>query len=111
MKENGKGKERERDPVVKVKEEPTMVSLGNEVVPSLVSLKPITRLSPSSTAVQSNEDHCSACRSFGSLVYCDGCPRAFHLWCLDPPMESADLPEGERWFCPACALEQVRDLL
>ncbi|EIW60665.1 uncharacterized protein TRAVEDRAFT_57839 [Trametes versicolor FP-101664 SS1] len=89
VKENGKGKERERDPVVKVKEEPTMVSLGNEVVPSL-----------------SNEDHCSACRSFGSLVYCDGCPRAFHLWCLDPPMESADLPEGERWFCPACALEQ-----
>ncbi|KAI0637273.1 hypothetical protein C8Q77DRAFT_558604 [Trametes polyzona] len=88
-KENGKGKERERDAGVKVKEEPSMVSLGNEVVPSL-----------------SNEDHCSACRSFGSLVYCDGCPRAFHLWCLDPPMESADLPEGERWFCPACAHEQ-----
>ncbi|KAJ8481419.1 hypothetical protein ONZ51_g5996 [Trametes cubensis] len=88
-KDNGKGKERERETTVKVKEEPTMVSLGNEVVPSL-----------------SNEDHCSACRSFGSLVYCDGCPRAFHLWCLDPPMETADLPEGERWFCPACALEQ-----
>ncbi|KAI0332088.1 hypothetical protein GY45DRAFT_1321387 [Cubamyces sp. BRFM 1775] len=88
-KDNGKGKERERETTVKVKEEPTMVSLGNEAVPSL-----------------SNEDHCSACRSFGSLVYCDGCPRAFHLWCLDPPMETADLPEGERWFCPACALEQ-----
>ncbi|KAI9056681.1 hypothetical protein FKP32DRAFT_1440872 [Trametes sanguinea] len=81
-KDNGKGKERES--TVKVKEEPGMVSLGGE----------------------SNEDHCSACRSFGSLVYCDGCPRAFHLWCLDPPMETADLPEGERWFCPACTLEQ-----
>lgn len=122
VKENGKGKERERDPVVKVKEEPTMVSLGNEVVPSLVSFEPTLRLSRCSPGlswslsrsligVQSNEDHCSACRSFGSLVYCDGCPRAFHLWCLDPPMESADLPEGERWFCPACALEQVRNLL
>ncbi|KAI0362764.1 hypothetical protein OH77DRAFT_1389108 [Trametes cingulata] len=88
-KDNGKGKEKERDVVVKVKEEPTAVSLGNEAVASL-----------------SNEDHCSACRSFGSLVYCDGCPRAFHLWCLDPPMESADLPEGDRWFCPACLLEQ-----
>ncbi|OSD02774.1 hypothetical protein PYCCODRAFT_1435055 [Trametes coccinea BRFM310] len=82
VKDNGKGKERES--TVKVKEEPGMVSLGGE----------------------SNEDHCSACRSFGSLVYCDGCPRAFHLWCLDPPMETADLPEGERWFCPACTLEQ-----
>ncbi|KAI0670671.1 hypothetical protein C8Q78DRAFT_975030 [Trametes maxima] len=88
-KDSGKGKERERDGVVKVKEEPTVVLLGNEAGPSL-----------------SNEDHCSACRSLGSLVYCDGCPRAFHLWCLDPPMESADLPEGERWFCPACVLEQ-----
>ncbi|KAI0822645.1 hypothetical protein BC628DRAFT_1326876 [Trametes gibbosa] len=89
IKENGKGKERERDVMVHVKEEPTLASLGSETIPSL-----------------SNEDHCSACRSFGSLVYCDGCPRAFHLWCLDPPMESADLPEGERWFCPACVLEQ-----
>ncbi|KAH9857789.1 hypothetical protein C2E23DRAFT_292302 [Lenzites betulinus] len=88
-KDNGKGKERERDAAVKVKEEPTLTSLGNEAVSLL-----------------SNEDHCSACRSFGSLVYCDGCPRAFHLWCLDPPMESVDLPEGERWFCPACVLEQ-----
>ena len=59
--------------------------------------------------MQSNEDHCSACRSLGALVYCDGCPRAFHWLCLDPPMEATDLPEGEsRWFCPACVLEQVR---
>lgn len=58
---------------------------------------------------QTNEDHCSACRSLGALVYCDGCPRAFHWICLDPPMEATDLPEGEsRWFCPACTLEKVR---
>ncbi|RDX42656.1 hypothetical protein OH76DRAFT_86840 [Lentinus brumalis] len=87
-KRRGKGKEREREPAVKVKEEPGVVSLDN--VPSL-----------------SNEDHCSACRSLGALVYCDGCPRAFHWLCLDPPMEASDLPEGEsRWFCPACVLEQ-----
>ncbi|KAI0710388.1 hypothetical protein C8T65DRAFT_708234 [Cerioporus squamosus] len=87
-KRKGKGKEREREPAVKVKEEPGVASL--EVVPSL-----------------SNEDHCSACRSLGALVYCDGCPRAFHWLCLDPPMEATDLPEGEsRWFCPACTLEQ-----
>ncbi|KAH6918816.1 hypothetical protein BKA70DRAFT_1248334 [Coprinopsis sp. MPI-PUGE-AT-0042] len=52
-----------------------------------------------------NNDHCSACRSSGSLVYCDGCPKAFHLWCLDPPMESID--EGDsRWYCPACVIRK-----
>lgn len=59
--------------------------------------------------LQSNEDHCSACRSLGSLVYCDGCPRAYHLWCLNPPMEEKDLPAGDaRWFCPSCSQQQVR---
>ncbi|KAI0747830.1 hypothetical protein C8Q80DRAFT_1168672 [Daedaleopsis nitida] len=89
-KDKGKGRERDRDPAVKVKEEPGVVSLSGDIAPSLA-----------------NEDHCSACRSLGALVYCDGCPRAFHWLCLDPPMEATDLPEGEsRWFCPACLLEQ-----
>jgi len=53
-----------------------------------------------------NDDHCSSCRSHGDLVYCDGCPRAFHLWCVDPPLESIE--EGDsRWFCPACAIRKV----
>ncbi|KAI1790739.1 hypothetical protein LXA43DRAFT_1014785 [Ganoderma leucocontextum] len=90
QKDKGKGKERERETVVKVKEEPTVVSLSEHA--------------PASSP---NEDHCSACRSLGALVYCDGCTKAFHWLCLDPPMEASDLPEGEsRWFCPACLLEQ-----
>lgn len=57
-----------------------------------------------------NEDHCSSCRSHGALVYCDGCPRAFHLWCLNPPMENID--EGDsRWFCPACVIRKVKSLI
>ncbi|KAH9951481.1 hypothetical protein B0H21DRAFT_719147 [Amylocystis lapponica] len=86
-----KGKGKERDGAIRVKEEPSAVSLAaTDAVPAL-----------------SNEDHCSSCRSFGSLVYCDGCPRAFHLWCLNPPMEAIDLPEGDaRWFCPSCAIQQ-----
>lgn len=45
-------------------------------------------------------------------MYCDGCTRAYHLWCLDPPMEATDIPEGEsRWFCPSCELHQVRELV
>lgn len=48
----------------------------------------------------------------GALVYCDGCPRAFHFWCLDPPMEAVDLPEGDsRWFCPSCMIRKVGILL
>ncbi|KZT69057.1 hypothetical protein DAEQUDRAFT_302117 [Daedalea quercina L-15889] len=86
-----KGKGKERDTAVRIKEEPTMVALPGSDFP----------------ATGSNEDHCSSCRSLGDLVYCDGCPRAFHLWCLDPPLETSELPEGETWFCPACTLQQT----
>ncbi|KAH9180392.1 hypothetical protein EDB89DRAFT_1918966 [Lactarius sanguifluus] len=93
-KEKGKGKTKEKDNdkmISRIKEEPLPV-----VLPLFNSLSSAR-----------NEDHCSACRSLGSLVYCDGCTRAYHLWCLDPPMEAADIPEGEsRWFCPSCELHQ-----
>ncbi|KZT26346.1 hypothetical protein NEOLEDRAFT_1063514 [Neolentinus lepideus HHB14362 ss-1] len=90
-KDKGKGKEKEKV-ILRVKEEPV-----NVIVPPAVDLSPSTP----------NEDHCSACRSLGALVYCDGCPRAFHFWCLNPPMEPNDVPEGDtRWFCPSCSLRQ-----
>ncbi|EGN96125.1 hypothetical protein SERLA73DRAFT_170540 [Serpula lacrymans var. lacrymans S7.3] len=88
-KDKGKGKEVEKSQF-RVKEE-SMATLS---------------LSPDPGAGLLNEDHCSACRSLGSLVYCDGCPRAFHLWCLDPPMEAVDLPEGDKWFCPGCTVRK-----
>ncbi|ESK88417.1 clr6 histone deacetylase associated phd protein-2 cph2 [Moniliophthora roreri MCA 2997] len=83
-----KGKAKEIEPVVRIKEEP----------------KPVSLLTPEPASnLLNNNDHCSSCRSQGALVYCDGCPRAFHLWCLDPPMESID--EGDSsWFCPACTI-------
>lgn len=89
-KDKGKGKETEKHSV-KIKEEPMTTN----------------SLSPDPSLGLLNEDHCSSCRSLGALVYCDGCPRAFHLWCLDPPMETVDLPElGERWFCPSCTIRK-----
>lgn len=41
------------------------------------------------------------------MVYCDGCPKAFHLWCLDPPIQKIDESDS-KWFCPACNIRKVR---
>ncbi|KAL0071640.1 hypothetical protein AAF712_001497 [Marasmius tenuissimus] len=81
-----KGKAKEVEPITKGKDESRTNNLyASEQNPNLLN----------------NNDHCSACRSQGALVYCDGCPRAFHLWCLDPPIQSID--EGDSsWYCPAC---------
>lgn len=107
-KDKGKGKEVDSAPV-KVKEEPKNVFLPSPDPPTSNS---VSRLGLAQNLTHrflklNNNDHCSSCRSNGDLVYCDGCPRAFHLWCLDPPIESIE--EGDsRWFCPACVIRQVR---
>lgn len=92
-----KGKEKERGDGgdgIRIKEEPRTISLAG---------LPLDEQALS----QANEDHCSACRSIGALVYCDGCPRAFHFRCLDPPMDASDIPGGDsRWFCPACDIRK-----
>ncbi|KAL1439622.1 hypothetical protein MTO96_031882 [Rhipicephalus appendiculatus] len=49
--------------------------------------------------------HCACCRCGSKKeperqLLCDECDRAFHLACLEPPLE--ELPEEEHWFCPDC---------
>ncbi|TNM97705.1 hypothetical protein fugu_013951 [Takifugu bimaculatus] len=46
-----------------------------------------------------NDDECAACKDGGELICCDGCPQAFHLTCLDPPLTS--IPSGP-WQCDWC---------
>ncbi|XP_071422550.1 autoimmune regulator [Pithys albifrons albifrons] len=48
---------------------------------------------------QENEDECAACGDGGELICCDGCPRAFHLSCLVPPLPR--VPSGT-WRCGSC---------
>lgn len=46
-----------------------------------------------------HQDYCDVCKQGGEIILCDSCPRAFHLVCLDPPLDKA--PEG-KWPCPVC---------
>ncbi|NXP04631.1 AIRE regulator, partial [Thinocorus orbignyianus] len=48
---------------------------------------------------QENEDECAVCGDGGELICCDGCPRAFHLACLVPPLPR--VPSG-MWRCGSC---------
>ncbi|NXJ76059.1 AIRE regulator, partial [Trogon melanurus] len=58
---------------------------------------------------QENEDECAVCGDGGELICCDGCPRAFHLACLVPPLPR--VPSGT-WRCGSCVAsgaEQERE--
>ncbi|XP_061861996.1 autoimmune regulator [Colius striatus] len=58
-----------------------------------------TMLSQDPAPTQENEDECAACGDGGELICCDGCPRAFHLACLVPPLPR--VPSGT-WRCSSC---------
>ncbi|XP_063078212.1 autoimmune regulator [Engraulis encrasicolus] len=52
-----------------------------------------------------NDDECAVCKDGGELICCDGCPRAFHLGCLDPPLSC--IPSGS-WRCMLCQNTHVQ---
>ncbi|KNE59284.1 hypothetical protein AMAG_03591 [Allomyces macrogynus ATCC 38327] len=52
-----------------------------------------------------NQDTCFSCGTDGHLLCCEGCPRSFHLICLDPPLDPEIAPDGE-WFCRECAFSR-----
>ncbi|XP_021505385.1 autoimmune regulator isoform X1 [Meriones unguiculatus] len=59
-------------------------------------------------AHQKNEDECAVCHDGGELICCDGCPRAFHLACLSPPLR--EIPSG-LWRCACCLQGRVQQNL
>merc|ERR1711936_615728 len=61
------------------------------------------------TVVEEEEDDehmdvCRVCKEGGELLCCDSCPNAYHLRCIEPPLE--ELPEHE-WTCPRCACDPL----
>eukprot|EP00316_Scyphosphaera_apsteinii_P008183 CAMPEP_0119337830 /NCGR_PEP_ID=MMETSP1333-20130426/94806_1 /TAXON_ID=418940 /ORGANISM="Scyphosphaera apsteinii, Strain RCC1455" /LENGTH=466 /DNA_ID=CAMNT_0007348969 /DNA_START=82 /DNA_END=1482 /DNA_ORIENTATION=- len=60
--------------------------------------------------VEEEDYPCSICMDrddAGSMLLCDLCDEAFHIYCLEPPLD--EIPEGQ-WFCKMCARAR-RDLL
>ncbi|XP_029929915.1 autoimmune regulator [Myripristis murdjan] len=55
--------------------------------------------------VHSNDDECAVCKDGGELICCDGCPQAFHLTCLDPPLTC--IPSGS-WQCQWCHSKNIK---
>jgi hypothetical protein len=52
---------------------------------------------------QENYDDCDVCGDPGELLCCDGCPNVFHGACLDPPIDTNNLPD-DQWYCPRCEM-------
>ncbi|XP_050184073.1 autoimmune regulator [Myiozetetes cayanensis] len=71
--------------------EPQLHPQGQLPVPTMYSQDPVPH--------QENEDECAVCGDGGELICCDGCPRAFHLTCLVPPLPR--VPSGT-WQCGSC---------
>lgn len=38
------------------------------------------------------------------IILCDGCDKGFHMFCLNPPLDT--IPAGE-WLCPMCLGQQI----
>ena len=57
---------------------------------------------------ESEEDEhmefCRTCKEGGELLCCDSCNNAYHLRCVEPPLE--EIPDGE-WTCHRCACEPL----
>ncbi|KAI6653320.1 Chromodomain helicase DNA binding protein 4 L homeolog [Oopsacas minuta] len=51
-----------------------------------------------------HQDHCFYCKDGGELLCCDRCPKTFHVYCLNPPMQ--EIPDGE-WRCAWCTAKPL----
>jgi hypothetical protein len=67
----------------------------------------MTRFALTDTSqLSENNDFCSSCGGAGFLLCCDGCDRAFHFTCLDPPIQDEASELNEPWFCFICVAKR-----
>jgi hypothetical protein len=50
---------------------------------------------------------CGFCGGVGELLCCDGCPSAYHLDCLVPPLHR--VPRTD-WYCRSCTVSRLNDV-
>ena len=66
----------------------------------------LTQSSPNLVTDESDNDAgCEVCgddQDAANLLLCDGCPAAYHVYCLEPELE--EIPEGD-WYCPSCVAD------
>ncbi|CAI5711158.1 unnamed protein product [Peronospora destructor] len=48
-----------------------------------------------------HKTQCELCATGGKLLCCDGCARAYHFSCVQPPITKVSR-EDDEWFCPYC---------
>ncbi|KAM4727908.1 autoimmune regulator [Anableps anableps] len=77
----------------------SLAEKSNEEKSKSASTKFIHQGETNAIMIHSNDDECAVCKDGGELICCDGCPRAFHLTCLNPPL--ASIPSGS-WQCEWC---------
>ncbi|KAG8376385.1 hypothetical protein BUALT_Bualt09G0058000 [Buddleja alternifolia] len=84
-----------------------------EAIHQLDLLSSVGRINDSAVAPDGSVHHehiiCAKCEAREALpdndiILCDGtCNRAFHQKCLDPPLSTENIPQGdEGWFCKFC---------
>ncbi|KAJ7437136.1 jumonji superfamily protein [Mycena galericulata] len=72
--------------------------LASPLAPPIFHDTPIIR----EKIVIMEEKHCEICHKKNrgdEMLLCDGCDCGFHMFCLDPPLET--IPK-EQWFCYTC---------
>jgi len=61
----------------------------------------------SSSDDKTNNDNCETCGGQGEFICCEGCPKAFHFVCVEPPMDAKDVANIKgKWFCNECQVKK-----